>query len=567
MKDEKFRKREITVKQNNETLINFIKTAVDKNLSENKVKISNFFKHIFSEGFDCVVFVSRRCYIIYLIFSMLEKWEYKEVFLCTDLGVFANRDRLQTCKKVAIVDDIGYTGKSLRNILNKVKRYVSGKCEIIAIMYAMNKRNAVKVIKKHYVLNKRERVQSRLWLTELQCKQLSIQLVNTILESGMPYTTFVYPLAGKLAKEIDKQYIIHNANKKTERKWKKQYIEISKTRENEKLLCLGNYSVIRTYQGDADSKIISFLPFVFLKSIKARKIDLWYGKIAKAFSAVGSETLAKEINDALVEKRQWKSDAIVYLASFFSCFCSKALVDLCELEQYLDEYNKSVEKSFEGSFSTEALKVIKECDKEYAKRYFEVLFNDQKSIEDIFCDCSERKNSKLSIALAKYINEECKEKDIYETSGMIYSWLKGEAGNKLFSKGKVRAVSLDDLVYILKKEKQYKEKDILLAQIECWDLGIATYRFYYDKRKGLLAKCTPGEMSTTLEMVKYQYIIQKFYEKRYCNLEPYVNMERDSLLNMIIEEALQEGKYTESEMANFRKILEGRNGSLLGLLI
>lgn len=98
-------------------------------------------------------------------------------------------------------------------------------------------------------------------------------------------------------------------------------------------------------------------------------------------------------------------------------------------------------------------------------------------------------------------------------------------------------------------------------------MGIATYRFYYDKRRGLLAKCTAGEMSTTLEMVKYQYIVQKFYEKRYCNLEPYVNMERNALLNLIIEETLQEGKYTESEITNFRKILEERNGSLLGLLI
>lgn len=555
------------MKQNNEMQIKHIKAAVDKNLSGHRDKMSNFFKHIFSEGVDCVVFVSRRCYIIYLIFSMLEKWEYKGLFICTDLGVFANRDSFQTCKKVAIVDDIGYTGASLRNIINKVKRYVSGECEIIAIMYAMNKRNARKTIKKHSIMVKREKVQSRLWLTEHQCKQISIQLVNTILESGMPYTTFVYPLVGILAKEIDNQFIIHNANNETEKKWKTQYLEILETRENKKVLSLGDYSVIRKYQSRVDSKTISFLPFIFLKSIKAGKIDLWYGEIAKAFSAVGSGTLAKEINDALVVKRKWKSDSIVYLASFFSCFCSKALAELCELEQYLDEYNKSAEKSFEGSFSTEALKVIKECDNEYAKRFFEALFKDKESIEDIFYDRANRKDSKLNLALAKYINEECNGKNVYETTSMIYSWLKGEDSNKFFRKGEVKAVCLDDLVNILEKEKQYNEKDILLAEIECWDLGIATYRFYYDKRRGLLAKCTAGEMSTTLEMVKYQYIVQKFYEKRYCNLDPYVNMERNALLDLIIEETLQEGKYTESEITNFRKILEERNGSLLGLLI
>lgn len=555
------------MKQNNEMLIKYSRVAVDKNLSENQAKISSFFRHIFSKDFDCVVFVSRRCYVVYLMFSMLEKWEHKETFFCTDLGVFANRNRLQLCKKVAIVDDVGYTGISLKIILNKVKRYVSTDCEIFAITYAMNKKNAAKTIKKYSVMSKRNRLQSRLWLTELQCKQLSIQLVNTILESGMPYTTFVYPLVGKLVKEINNQFIIYSSNKKMESKWKTQYLEVSETKENEKMLSLGNYSVVRTYQCRVDSNTIVFLPFVFLKSVKAKKVDLWYEKIAKAFSTVGSGELAKEINDALVVKRKWKSDAIVYLASFFSCFCSKALVGLCELEQYLDEYNKSVEKTFEGSFSVEALKVIEKCDKEYAERFFEALFKDKESIEDIFCDYANRKDSKLHEALAKYINEECKGKDVYETTSMIYSWLKGRDSNKYFKKGAVKTVSLDDLVYILKREKKYNERDILLAEIECWDLGIATYRFYYDKKKGLIAICTAGEMSTTLDMVKYQYIIQNFYKKRYCNLEPYVNMERNTLLNMIIEDALEEGKYTESEIANFRKILEERNASLLGLLI
>lgn len=46
-----------------------------------------------------------------------------------------------------------------------------------------------------------------------------------------------------------------------------------------------------------------------------------------------------------------------------------------------------------------------------------------------------------------------KKKNVYETTSMIYSWLKGKDSNKFFRKGEVKAVSLDDLVYILKKEK------------------------------------------------------------------------------------------------------------------
>lgn len=552
--------------QNNEMQTKYIVNAVNKNLGENNVLISKFFEHIFSEGFDCIIFVSRRCYIIYLIFAIIEKWEHKKVFVCTDLGVFANRNKLLNCKKIAIVDDVGYTGASVRNILRKIKKYVSHKCEIVAIMYALNKRNASQIIRKGAFGSKRSNIKSRFWLTELQCKQLSIRLVNTILESGMPYTTFVYPLMGKLANDIDNIFIIHDSSVSSERKWKTQYLNILDTEENKRILSIGDYGLIRAYKNKKDLQMVTFLPFIFLKSIRADKIDVWYCKIAQTFLKMDSPEFAKEIYDALATKEKWKPDAIVYLACFFSCFCSKALAELCELRQYLEEYNKSAERTFEGSFSVEALKVIQKCDKKYAIEFFDELFKDKKSICDIFNNTVKR-DEKLLRALKKYINDQCSDKNTYETTSMIYSWLKGKDSDKFFEKGDVKAVYLDDLIYVMKAFEQYKEEDIFLAQIECWDLGIATYRFYFDKRKGLLAKCTAGEMSATVEMVKYQYIIREFFNKRYCFEEPYVNMERSVLLNSIMEEALKEGKYTESEMANFRKIIDERNGSLFGLLI
>lgn len=54
-----------------------------------------------------------------------------------------------------------------------------------------------------------------------------------------------------------------------------------------------------------------------------------------------------------------------------------------------------------------------------------------------------------------------------------------------------------------------------LAQIECWDIGIATYRLHYDWQNGLADICSAGEISSVINQIKYQKLIKKFHEKKY----------------------------------------------------
>lgn len=545
-----------------------VSLSMHDNLEKEFERLSSFFKNIMTENYDCIVIISRRCYVVFLMFTILYDWNFDNII--TDLGIYANRKKLETSNKIIVVDDIGYSGNSIKRVLKRIKKYVPMRCKINACLYAVKKSNAKKILNIWLNIIKKINLKCRCQLIDVQCHELSINLVSAILEAGMPYTTFVYPIWGETVQDIGKDYQLLKIRNKDQRfnlhKWETQYLNIEKNINKHWVSDISKYSCVRIYRTLGDKNLECFLPFLFLKEIKDCNLDVWFTNMADSFRILGENEIAEEIEEALKAKTKWKKDAVEYLACMFSCFCSKASAEILNLKKYLNSSNVQIENSFRGSFSPNVINLLKKCDSDFADRFFDV-FSPRVSRLDIFSSNKLEKINKPFQGLKKYVLQNYKNMDVFEMTRSIFKWLKSHDSDFAFNRHERKALRLDDIVYILKEVADYDIESIYLAQIECWDVGIATYRFSYERGNGLVVKCIAGEISSVLTILKYKHLVRCFFDKVYENQLNSNAKTQNDILADVYQTAIDEKQYTEQEIEEFKSILKDRNGSIYSLLI
>ena len=147
--------------------IMMIKNECTKILKGDFEELRKFFKNIIAGKYDCIVFISRRCYILFQMYALIEGW--KSDVICTDLGIYAMRNKLKMCKTLMVVDDIGFTGVSMKNVLRRIKEYTPYTCKISAILYASNKKNIDQLSNIKLRFMKKVNVKNYCQLTEMRC--------------------------------------------------------------------------------------------------------------------------------------------------------------------------------------------------------------------------------------------------------------------------------------------------------------------------------------------------------------------------------------------------------------
>lgn len=548
--------------------IKLVKEALRHNLGQDYECLRDHFQKIIDENYDFMVFISRRCYILFQMYAMIEGWTFDHV--CTDLGIFAHRDELKKSRRVIVADDIGYTGKSIQNVLRRLKDYVPAQCRIAAVLFAVNIKWADQILGRKIGVLNRIVVKCRFQLTNHQCQSLSVSMVSAILESGMAYTTFVYPVIGTKKEDIGENYKLTALDSVKGLfegyKWETKYLDLEENRVDLPWTHkLGDYSCVRIYRNPDDEECEFFLPFVFLKNIRKDRAVAWYQCVADAFEETGCTEAAAEFRKALGVKRRWQQDALEYLTSAMSCFCSKALAESLQLGEFLDVHKEEVESSLKGSFSGAVLRLLEDCDAGSAGRFFDKLCSRMEGQEDFFCE-NESGEGIVVNELTQYVSAHCKDKNVYEATYSIYEWLKSEETDGIFHDQPLKAICLEDVVSVL-KNIFHSVKDIYLAQIECWDIGVATYRLRCDEERGIVAKCSAGEMSTVIPMLKYQDLVREYFDEEMMSELEGKGRGQTEILEDILRKASDDSRYTRQELDEFRDLFEKRDGSLYGLLI
>ena len=402
-----------------------------------------------------------------------------------------------------------------------------------------------------------------------------MRLVAAILDAGMPYTTFVYPIWGKIKKDIGESFKVSDYKRGKglfDQKWETRYLDLEQNKLDleqnglnlEWTHRLGNYACVRIYKDPQNGERGFCLPFVFLKDIKKDRVSAWFEYVADTFNEVGCAEAEKEFRKALSVKKVWLKDAEEYLASVISCICSKSIAEILQLNQYMD-VQEGIECSLSGSFSPDILQLLKKWDADMAVRFFEKLCADMDAQEPFFHE-GQSDAGIVTKELKAYVSEHCGNMDVYEASYSIFEWLKKEDGGEVLEGRSMKSLCVEDIVFVL-KQAGYAEKDIYLAQIECWDIGVATYRLRYDDDRGITAKCSAGEMSTVIPMLKYQGLVREYYDTKLAMEFEGNTRTPKAVLEDVLQKALAEQRYSEKEIDAFRELFEERKGSLYGLMI
>lgn len=541
--------------------------ALESCIPNNKDDIRVFFKSVLVRECDCIVFISRRCYILFQLYAVLEGWKYSNI--CTDLGIFARREMLMKSKSVLIVDDIGYTGKSIQDVSRRLAIYIPAGCRLDVMLYAVNKGYASDIYRMKIDGLKKLSIKAYLELTKRQCQELSAHLVAAILEAGIPYVTFVYSIWGKPKKiitENQKKLIAgYERSLFQEHKWSSSFLSLEQEKDIGWTNLISDYSCIRIYQ-EPEKNATYFLPFVFLKNIKAAKIKEWYSLIADLFELSHAKMVADKVREILSVGGTETGEALEYLSCAFSCFCSKSIAELLRLPQYVEEIEDRGISVFGDSFSEIFVSALKNCDEAFAKVFWNNFAKMKLQASDFFAETSNLNSSYFS-ALTHYLRKHADVSNVYEISYKVFEWVKSEESDKFFPEASNKFIKIEDMVWLMEKEFGFKREEIFLAQIECWDIGIATYRLRYDSEKGMMAICNAGEMSSVVNQLKFQKLIRKFYNTKYRQNGRVTDEMCHEIIKKIVMEESRKGQYTTKDLEEFSEIAEEDNYSFYNMLI
>ncbi len=533
----------------------------EKVLKRDFINLKRYFSEAVEKKNSCLVFISRRCYVLYQIIAEIENWSHEIVV--TDWGLFAFKERIKGCKNVIVIDDIGLTGVSMKRVIKTVNKYISWNCRMEAMLFAINIENATRLKRIHLENFRSVKLKSYYELTNRQCQELSKKLITVILECGMPYTTFVYPIFGKecgtLIQENGVKELKLESRAFNKNKWHTTYITDFINSNFSWSEYVSDYKCVRIYREKENEKFSLVIPFLFIKSVKPNKIETLFTIFSKRFEELGVKGISTYIQDSLKVKKAIRKNAFEYLMCFFTCFCTKNLLDILDISKSMKVQEDVAINSLKGSFEQNTLNILKNSDINFSLKFWKGI--DLKSISECFYSFSGSEYAKIE-DLKDYVRNK-KDTPVFEVTCGLFNLMR-----KLSDKDKkLKSIAFDEIFNLLRNEGEYDAEAIYLAQIECWDRGIATYSFEYSEKKGIIAKCCVGEMSSVIYMLHFSDLLRKFYEKNFFCEKNLTDEQRQKNLLDVIEEEKNGGRISEEEIEILYELIQGQQGGIYNLLI
>lgn len=469
---------------------NLIKGYMEKCLKEilgdEYSLLKDFFDVIRHDAADYIIFISRRCFVLYQMISYIENWKRDNVI--SDRGIWTYRNSIKQAYRIVLADDILIWGSAMQNayqlldsVLDSKRKYEVKK--VIYCGYAENDKNNIADI--HFFSKRSMR----------ECRVLTNKLARSIMESGIPYTTFLYPFYGR---DCERENMDRNDAltfkkvKATEGKWDSYYDFKLDTKLQNMVECLCDGACVRYYHQSMDG-FLCVIPFAFISDVKDQKMDFFYGNISECCHKSGWKELAEEIEKTALEesKEKW-----VYLSMLLSCILSRVIGVVEHLDvNFGEECDREITwKSLEGVFSRRIIECVEKLNEEGCAIFAEEISCRQ----EIWNSCLDR----LSNKDGKGDHNACLDELLTQFGEMRLEY---ENSHKSEDK------RIDCHALYEQYSGRYPRQTILAAQIECYDVGIVTYGFEYEDTDGIVAKCGIGERSSVLFALKFSNLIHKYF--------------------------------------------------------
>lgn len=506
----------------------YIRKSLKLFLGDEYDLLEDFFEVIRKDAADYIIFISRRCFVLYQLFAYIGNWKREHII--SDRGIRTYREQIRQAGRIILADDIliwgsamGATYELLNSVLNHGKKYDIRR--VVYCRYAENNEKDVTDIHAFSIRSMRE------------CRMLTNRLAKSIMVSGFPYTSFLYPFYGKnqgVEVCLNEDVVTFEKVEATESKWESFYVFKVNEKLQEMLECLSDGGCIRYYL-KPDENLLCIIPFAFICDVKESYMSHFYRNIAQCCRESGWIEMAGEIerSEAEEDNEKW-----LYLPMLLSCLISRIMGVVEHVDKYFEgEYDREIsQRSLAGLLSADIFKCLEEISEESCIRFVEQVC----SRKDIWEVCLERL-PKGDISAEHEGKDKC-------LNGLLEQF--GQMRLKYEESRNPKDKKIDcSRLYQLYSDK-FPRSIIQAAQIECYDVGIVTYGFEHDKAVGIVAKCGIGERSSLLFALKFAQLIHRYFVAN-SERENQVGVLTDSDRKNNLEEVLREAEITEEERKTF----------------
>lgn len=471
-----------------------------------------FFERIFSDGYDVIVLMSRRCLVlcqIFKIFFIMDgKEEHSSVRVLGDKAIPYCHQWLKD-KRVVIVDDILIHGRTVHNMYDQISRYTGNQLPQICVYAADIESN-------EFLSEMEPKVHYDYLVPKGEWRNLSNRIVNCIYAANKPYTSFItayFQFGSKtILESLDGIPTLHRiANSHpTQQKYKLESFYFYEEREDRERIfrSCSQGEGFRLYRQEETSKV-TIIPYVFLREMTIE--DAW--NLSDMIASCLEDSMPL-VSGALAKKPVDGEDGmeaawlLEYKMRLLTCVLSSlywnGFVDRHSLtwEEYQVDFD-TLDKSFGFDVSDELGKV---SDADIHKLLnLNIKMNIPKndmvpSVEQSMNECTK---CALQEALADVFGSEAQE----STGSMIQhyfhkNWFIDE---KRAETKEERCIGLTvDQILAEGKKHNKQTEEILAWLVNAWDCGIATASFAVNAERGIVG-CynTSGEQS-------YKIVLEAF---------------------------------------------------------
>lgn len=489
---------------NNLDVYEKIQQKVEDILESHYDALYDFFLNIVRGSYDYIILMSRRCLVLYqlfmLFFIMDEEDIESDAVILSDKALAYYLNKFRREDKVVIVDDVIIHGRTVGDIFQLLSSF----CEDIQIRAYMAYRHRdciSEVVKKHE--------KPELEVSEKEWRELSNKLVRCIVESNLPYTSFVtsyfqyseLTVLDKIEKICVEKKVLEKYSLTTQINENPQigiYFENNEKRASvyEKLSLA---ECIRVYWND-DLKRLTIIPYVFLKTIKIQQMDTVFEDLANRIPA--NCVSIKEIFTRKEKDKEKQNILYEFKMRLLTCLLSNLFWNEFKKRHCIDDSIYVDKDTLFKSFGDGIAEEILEIEKEETNQ----LVNFNINIEE-----GKRNNSNIIVYLKDILSEKNKsksenEKEPESLSNIIKkycsaAWWQDETEAKQKQSRKT-GVLVDDFIYAGMEAKR-NQGELLAELIKVWDIGSAAANFKVNEEEGIIGGyITSGEQS-------YKYLLER----------------------------------------------------------
>ena len=481
--------------------------------------LSNFFKKIneeYSQKYDKIILLTRRCVILNEIFG--EAFKYKVSENC-DIVSDTNICMENFCGKesILIVDDIIIHGRAVTNLYNKLKKSVRNIDVSAYYMYYNAKlSNDINVL--DYTM-----------VTSAEWHDLSNKLVELILNSRIPYATFT---ASYYLEELSHVPLpLKNCYSTEIRGDSGKNIMLNVYFDNNcdftLLKNINSIACVREYSYEDGTKTI--IPFVIIPEIRIHFLEL-FSKLDLI------NDILDESNNIFIKSANYEYKSVLF-SFMINVFYSKVILKNFDVKNFSLNWQVLLR-----TFPKDVMDRILNIDNEIARKFLNlniVYDNNKKNIESDYL-------YKFDFNIPNVIEN----MDIAKDYACFWIY-------NLHCENEKRAITGEDRLYgySVKKLLSFVNKSqlekIITALIYVWDIGYGSYSF--KKIEDTIYSCiSDGEQAYKIMFMKYQEFVPVIsLMQKYSYLSKKTNNYWDNW-----EEYAKSDNVNESVINNFKKAID-----------